>query len=312
MSNTRITVENRPGLALAVLTVVLLLALQPNPIRAEEVTLEFRGLTLNANLELADGKAVSDGVVLIVHGYLAHNKMEIIRTSQRALLDNGHSSLAINLSLGVDNRHGFYDCTLPHRHLQENAVDEIAAWVDWLKYQGVSRITLMGHSRGANQAMIYVAEQRDPLVTQLVMLAPGLTDNIEIFYRDRYGISVDETRNIAYRQVGAGKGKDLMPDIDLLSCPKALVTAESFLSYYSVDNKFRQLTNYLSEITVPTLVIAGSLDDRQPDIATVVTPLVGSHYVRLGVIEGAGHFFRDFNTDEAMEMAVEFIDDTRS
>ncbi len=303
-----ITTGNRPGSPMLVLSVVLLLALQPNPIRAEEVTREFRGLTLNANLELAEGKAISDGAVLILHGYLAHNKMEIIRTSQRALLDNGHSSLAINLSLGVDNRHGFFDCTLPHRHLQEDAVDEISAWVDWLKQQGVSRITLMGHSRGANQAMVYVAEQNDPLVSRLVMLAPGLTDNMEVFYRDRYGKSVGDTSDVAYRQVGAGKGNELMPDTDLLGCPKALVTAESFLSYYQVNNKFRQLTNYLSEITVPTLVIAGSLDDRQPDIEAIVTPLLESNYIRLGVIEGAGHFFRDFNIDEAMEMAIEFID----
>ncbi len=81
-----------------------------NLAQAEEVTNAYNKLTLNANLELAEGKTLQNGVVLIVHGLLAHNKMEIVETTQQALLENGLNSLAINLGLGIDNRHGFYDC----------------------------------------------------------------------------------------------------------------------------------------------------------------------------------------------------------
>ena len=101
------------------LLVSVLLFAAAVPVVAEEVTQQFNGLTLNANLELADGRTLEDGVVLILHGTMGHNRMEIIEASQRALLENGQNSLAINLSLGVDNRHGFFDCERPHRHLQD-------------------------------------------------------------------------------------------------------------------------------------------------------------------------------------------------
>ncbi len=47
-------------------------------LQAKEVTQQYLGLTINANLELADGKALQDGVVLILHGTMAHNLMEIV------------------------------------------------------------------------------------------------------------------------------------------------------------------------------------------------------------------------------------------
>ncbi len=55
--------------------------------RAEEVTLQHRGLDLNANLALAESKGLSDGVLLMVHGTLAHNRMEIIRELEQWLKD---------------------------------------------------------------------------------------------------------------------------------------------------------------------------------------------------------------------------------
>ncbi len=54
---------------------MLLTALVFAPAQAEDVTTKLNDLTLRGNLELAAGKAVKDGVVLITHGTLAHNKM---------------------------------------------------------------------------------------------------------------------------------------------------------------------------------------------------------------------------------------------
>ena len=39
---------------------------------AKEVTFQHKGLTLNANLELAVDKTLADGVILITYGGLAH------------------------------------------------------------------------------------------------------------------------------------------------------------------------------------------------------------------------------------------------
>jgi len=104
------------------------------PAQAEEVTTKLNDLTLRGNLELAAGKSVKDGVVLITHGTLAHNKMDLLQALQTSLKAKGYNTLAINLSLGLDKRaSGMYDCPTPHVHKHTDAVGEIAAWTTWLK-----------------------------------------------------------------------------------------------------------------------------------------------------------------------------------
>ena len=273
--------------------------------RADEVTRDFRELTLNANLMLADGKRYQDGMVLIVHGLMGHNRMEIIEKSQNVLKDHGFSSLAINVSLGFDNRHGFFNCGKPHRHLQDDAIGEISAWVEWLREQGTKHIVLMAHSRGANQAMVYAVEDLDPEVKRLVLLAPGTGLSKESF-EDRWGEGYDETLAQARNLVAAGKGEELMRNIDMLYCPRSSVTANSWISYYG-DSRFRKFQSYLPRIQIPTLIVAGTVDERFPNIEEDVKPYIDGKIIQLSIIEGAGHFFRDFNIDEAMEEAVEFL-----
>jgi len=276
---------------------------------AGEVTQKYKGLTLNANLELADGKGFEDGVVLILHGFMAHNKMEIMRSSQQALLDNGYSSLAINLSLSVDNRHGYYGCDQPQRHVQDDAIGEVGSWIAWLRERGTKRVVLLGHSRGANQFMVYAGEKIDPEVSHMIFLAPGMGDEMEQAYFTRYGVSLDQTRTLVQTQMDTGRGDQLLQDIDMLGCPRATATADSFNSYYSKNNRFRQFEHYLPRSPVPTLIISGSIDERQPNIQKLVTPYLDGMHIQLAVIEGAGHFFRDFNIEEAMEAAIAFIDE---
>ena len=64
------------------LLAILMLALVGQASHAGEVTLAQGAITLNARLELADGKTLKDGVILMTHGTLAHNGMEIIQTLQ--------------------------------------------------------------------------------------------------------------------------------------------------------------------------------------------------------------------------------------
>ncbi|HEX9628167.1 MAG TPA: hypothetical protein VGA00_14595 [Acidiferrobacterales bacterium] len=61
--------------------------------RADEVTLPYKGLTLNAELELVAGKKLADGVVLITHGGLAHRGMESIVYIQELLKERGNRRL---------------------------------------------------------------------------------------------------------------------------------------------------------------------------------------------------------------------------
>lgn len=295
---------------LRIVVIIFGLFIIVKPTHAEEVTQKYKGLTINANLELAQGKTLQDGVVLILHALLAHNRMEVIETAQQALLENGQSSLGINLSLNIDNRHGFYDCSWPHYHLESDAVDEISAWVAWLRERSAKRISLMAHSRGANQAMVYAVEKRDPEVRSLVLLAPFTTDNSTQMLVGRYGTNINEIMRTSKALIKTGNGDQLMDKTDFMFCPQSQVTAHAFVSYYDNESRFRNFPSYLPKVDIPTLITAGTDDERQPDIAKQVSPFVDGKHIQLVEIEGAGHFFRDFNIDEAMEAAIEFIADS--
>ena len=290
-------------------TSVLLLLLLVEVGAAGEVTLDHNGLTLNANLEMATDKDFSDGMVLILHGMMGHNQMELVEASQQILLENDFSSLAINLGLDLDNRHGFIDCDMPHTHLQQDAITEIGLWIDWLRQKGVDNVALMAHSRGANQAMVYAAEHLDPEVRHVILLAPG-ADDVKGSYEKRYGPIFDSNVSRMQERIALGKGDEPVSNIDFWFCPRAEVTPNSFISYYGPDSKYRQFHKYLGMIQAPVLVIAGSADERFPNIPEQIGPMVDNERLFLSVIEDAGHFFRDLNIEDAMETMIEFIEDT--
>ena len=164
-----------------------------SPLAAKDVSIKSGQLTLNANLEQAEDKSLSDGVVLITHGTLAHNRMEVITAMQKLLAERGFNTLAINLSLGIDNRHGMFDCNQPSRHKHTDALDEIAAWIKWLKAQGAGKIWLMGHSRGGSQTAWYAADRAGPETKKVILLAPMTFDAQKSAksYQKRYGVSLD-------------------------------------------------------------------------------------------------------------------------
>lgn len=307
ISSTRPKRLNRHGFPAAMIGMLLLATFVP--LQAKEVTQQYRGLTLNANLEIAENSNITEGVVLILHGFMSHNGMEIIDSSQQALLDNGKSSLAINLSLGVENRKGFYSCSSPQRHLQDNALDEIAAWVAWLRQKAVKQIVLLTHSRGANQAMVYSATQIDPEITHLVMLAPGVDDSAQRF-EGRYGSTFNDTLERVKKEKNAGRGNQLLENVDFWYCPKATVTPDSFLSYYGENSRFRKIQYHIPRIEVPTLVVIAGADELVLNSAAKLEPFVESKQIKLVEVEGSGHFFLDFNIEEAIEAMIEFLDET--
>ena len=274
-------------------------------VKAEEVTQQFNGLTLNANLVLAEGQTFEDPIALILHGIMGHNGMEIIQSTQRALFDNDYSSMAFNLSLGLDNRKGFFECDSPHQHTVDEALKEIQAWVDWLKRQGTTQIILMAHSR--SEALIYAALMADPVISNLVILAPAIYPARERF-EDRFGDVFEETFVRMQTAVEEGKGQELFEHVDFFYCPQATIKPDSWLSYYGNDSPYPDLASHIPNLTVRTLIIFGTEDEVVLDGHESVKPLVDNQTVFMFVVDGAGHFFRDFNIDEAMEATIEFID----
>lgn len=223
---------------------------------AERVEIKSGTFTLNGNLVLADGKTIADGVVLITHGTLTHNGMETITALQSVLADRDTGSLAINLSLGLDNRDGAYDCATPHRHRHFDALDEIGAWVDWLKGKGASSVVLMGHSRGGNQTAVFAAERADATVSKVVLLAPMLSDpDAEAKdYEAKYGTASAPILDRAKGLVAEGKGGAMLSKTGFIYCKDAEVTAEAFVSYYDPVPR-RHTPAVLPQIKAPVLVI---------------------------------------------------------
>lgn len=271
-----------------------LIALALSPAQAEEVKLEHEGLTFNAELELAPGSELADGVILMTHGTLAHARMGIMRGLQNVFKEYGYNTLAINLSLGVDDRHGMYDCQQPHTHRHTDALDEIGLWLDWLREQGAGEVTLLGHSRGGNQTAWYATEGNMQDVNAVVLIAPMLWDEEydRKEYKDRYEIDLQSLLDRARGLVENRKSDVLMENVNFLYCENTTVSAGTFLSYYDPDPR-RDTAHLVPKIEAPVLVIAGTEDTVVPGVEEAMAPLAEAEDVSLAVIDGAGHMFRD-------------------
>lgn len=294
---------------MAVSRVVLLMSLifSVIPVEAKEVTLSHEGLTLNAGLEFASGNTLADGVVLITHGGLAHRDMESIVYLRKLFKEAGYNTLAINLSLGLDNRHGMYDCEQTQRHRNDDAVAEIDAWMAWLKGQGVKRVILLGHSRGGAQTALYAAERDSALLKAVVLLAPATADNTSAAaYEQRYGQPLAPLLLKAGHLVRNGHGSDVLEKVGLLTCRETRATAESLVSYYSQDPRL-DTPSLIPQIRKPLFIAVAGSDVIVKGLEQKLAPLVHGRQVQMKVIDGADHTFRDLYADDAVEAIVEFL-----
>ena len=274
---------------------------------AERVELEHEGSTLIGHMEMAPGKTLDDGAVLMVHGTLAHGQMEIMRSMQSLLAESGYNALTINLSLGQDAREGMYDCDSTHRHKHEGAVDEIAAWADWLRGEGAERLAVMGHSRGGNQMARYLAEDPDPAVEKAVLLAPQTWSSgyQAKDYQQRYDTELAPLLDRAEALVAEGKGDQVM-EMDFIYCEDTKATAASVVSYYREDPLMNTPT-VLGAVSVPTLVVVAGADTSVTDLEEKMAERVEDEHIEMTVVSGSDHMFRDLFLYDAADAATAFI-----
>lgn len=288
--------------------VSMLLCLLPWSLWAAEVTRSDQGRQLVANLELAEGKHLSDGVVLMTHGTLAHGQMEIMSTLQGLLKEQGHNSLSITLSLGMDKRHGMYDCKAPHIHRHEDALLEIDGWLSWLKSNNAGPVVLLGHSRGGNQTAWYASEYPDAAFDKVVLIAPATWTEADEHkdYQRRYKKSLQPLFDKASALVKQGKGAQMMEHTDFIYCSDTSVSAEAFVNYYQADPRMH--TPYLlPRIKQPVMVFAGSEDTVVKGLIEAVEAIADGEKIQLQIIDGADHFFRDLYAEEITESMLEFM-----
>ena len=274
---------------------------------AEDVKQTYQGKTLNANLVYADGKNYGDNVVLLLHGTLAHNGRSTYADLQNNLAKEGITSLSMNLSLGLSDRRGEYDCATPHTHKHTDAIAEVGVWMDWLKQQGVKKVSVMGHSRGGNQIAWYVSEKDSDAINKVILLAPATGEQQSgKEYQEKYGKPLNSVLKNAKEMVKAGKGKELMKNTDFIYCEKSQVTAEAFVDYYDVKPKFDTPT-VLKSIKKPTLVIVGSEDTVVPELPKRLEAIKGQKNVTITTIDGGDHFFVDLANEDVAAAVAKFI-----
>ena len=289
---------------------IVFVAVSAQWVHAREVTFPYKGLTLNANLELAVNSKIADGVILITHGGLGHHGMEIISYMQKLLKDRGYNTLAINLSLGLDNRHGMHDCAVTQRHTNDDAVAEIGAWVNWLKQQSTTRIVLLGHSRGGAQTALFASQTSNPLVKAIVLLAPATRDNTDTStYLRNFNQPLAPVLEKAQKLHNSGKGDTVLKQISLLNCSDTSATADTVLSYYAQAPQNLRLDTpaLLPKIKQPVLVVVAGSDETVVGLDKKIALLADGKRVQLKNIKGADHTFRDLYAEETIDAIDLFL-----
>jgi pimeloyl-ACP methyl ester carboxylesterase len=275
--------------------------------QGEEIKQTFNGQTVNANLVFADGKSYGNQVALLLHGTLTHNARSNYIDLQNNLAKQGISTLSINLSLGLADRHGEYDCAIPHTHKHTDALAEINLWLNWLKQQGIKQVTLIGHSRGGNQIAWFANENDSAIIRNLVLLAPATGEQQSAKdYQERYGKTLAPLLKKAQDLVKAGKGSEMMKDVDFIYCEKTQVTAASFANYYTAKPQF-DTPNLLKLIKKPILVFIASEDQFVPELAARVAAIKGNKNLTIETIDGADHFFMDLANEDVAASIAKFI-----
>ena len=277
---------------------VLIMWLAASSVAAEEWSLEHNDRNLRAKWQAAnasDGKAF-----VLLHGTLAHNKMEIMTSLQQALAERDMPSLAINLSLGVDQRPSTnFPCSSPHAHSHENASLELAAWVNHLSQRGYNRLVLVGHSRGGNQVAQYLAATPKDAVRGALLLAPMVE-----------APSLNSKQQMLLEQAATTEWFD---SIDFLYCTNARVRGATFRSYYGLVNNFATLS-LLQGVSVPVAVIGGSDDTVVANLPQHYAALQDQgrlEHVPLVMLDGADHFFLDLYIEDIADYALKFTNSMR-
>ena len=289
--------------------VPLFLLLLSYGLHAEEQQLNHNGLTVTANLETASDNWKKGTVVLMTHGTLAHNRMEIMATLQEMLKEREITTLALNLSLGQSARTGMYDCATPHSHKHTDALDEIGLWLGWLKKQGVKSVVLLGHSRGGNQTAWFAAERDEATIKKVVLIAPQVWDEEKDIkgYQKSYNKPLAPVLAKAEALVKAGKGSSQMNPVDFIYCPDSSASAEAFVAYYRPDNRMDTPT-LVKQINKPVLVFAGSEDTVVKGLEQKMAAQAERDNIGFEMIDGADHMFLDLYAEDLADMAAEFIE----
>ncbi len=279
---------------------------------AQTITEKYKNITVNAEWVASSTNTSKKPVFLLLHGSLAHGKMELIQATQTLLKEKGYQSLAITLSLNEANRKGMYDCKSKHTHKITDAGDELGFWLAWLKKKGVSNVYLLGHSIAPYQLLSFVNSKKVNIVKKLILYAPTnfVFKQRALAYKKQTGKSLESLLSKAASLKKQNKGKTLMGPVRFLHCNDAKVSAESFFSYYKNSDQLTisyQLKLNRKKNNLPVQVFVGSDDKLAGHFLPELKQLAKKNLLTLQVINGANHFFRDLYLEDVVDAIVEKI-----
>jgi alpha-beta hydrolase superfamily lysophospholipase len=284
-----------PGLAGMVTVAVLwLLPLLAVASGAEEIELSLP----DAHIGIAsfrDGDA-DRPPILILHGFLQTKDFPTVFRLAEGLAGEGYSVLSPTFALGIDRRDRSLACEAIHTHDMQSDVEEIRAWVSWLRERTGKDPLLIGHSTASVQLLAYLTRYpadgvRAAILISLVPFGPGPTAQ-----------ETPREADAARRAVDAGRTGP--GNYALTYCRRYVTDARSYLSYYRWTRV--ATAEAIDRTKTPIFLIIGG-DDKRID-ASWLTMLERTK-AGLIFIDEANHFFDHQHEFELLDSVLGVLSD---
>jgi len=235
----------------------------------------------------------SKPAVLIIHGFLSTHNHATVKNLNLAITDEGYSTLAPTLALGIDQRNQTLPCEAIHTHTMQSDVKEIEQWVNWLLSQGHKNIILLGHSFGSLHMLAYLKKNNRAIG---YAIATSLIDLEHAIGTQKVNSQLNQARQ-------AIKANDnSLQEYKISYCKKFVSTPRSFTSYAEWNKE--KILNLLSNISTPVHIVMGSSDARMDKNWPTTLRKHGSE---LSIINGANHFFSNEFEFELHDKVLEIL-----
>lgn len=200
-------------------------------------------------------------------------------------------------------------------------VHDIDGAIAYLRTQGYSEFTLLGHSTGANKVLTYNFYQLENPVSRSVILGGG--DDTGILRKMLGGIEPTTAKlELAAQQISLGKGSELIPAEWLGGM---MLSYEAFVDTAHPDGDYNgfPFDEYVAELKLsskplfwqyqalkkPTLVMYGELDEYCSGSAANALKILQQHtsnpdMTTFELITGADHGFTGYEDEQAKTIAA--------
>lgn len=264
----------------ASLSILVLFNLVWLPAYAQVVSQTIPNTNLKAEAEYIVGNS-DKPAVLILHGFLTTNQFHTIVSVAQNLQLEGYTTLAPTLTLNISQRRTSVKCNAIHTHTMESDLNEIQAWIDFLKKQGHQKIVLLGHSSGSQTILEYLHTREEKEISLAIFTSLFHLSGAEL---GTYEEDIKKAKNaVANRENRPQKYSFLFCNQNYFATP------ESFLSYVRMDRQYTLAA--LSKIKTPSYTIMGGEDKRYQKVGREWLSDLKSTKTQLIVIPGANHFF---------------------